>query len=322
LAGPGEGWKVDPHGNIVGLSTGRPVMLLDDLLVALRSAMQAARGGIRCSIDPTPEGMARLQNYNRSLKRITNPQAMKTNIEEVLGLQQITIAGVPPTSHFARVLVAADYRMKRIAMNFEPAPASVKLPSYLQMVPASRRSISTPRWWLEPKYEPILRDADGLAWELRGASVQALTEEDLFNAAGQRRHTGRANPLAKKWADLMTEQYPALAVADPIFGELQNCMELAIVAALIIKERLPERSGHSFSMLLDSDEVQPVELAAPKEVASQVSVLKKGRNWVISASGGVAIPSWQIVERTRQSDTVAPVRAKAAPQNKSGWWWN
>ena len=45
LAGPGEGWKVDAQGNVVGLTTGRPVLQLDDLLTALRSAMSAAQGG-------------------------------------------------------------------------------------------------------------------------------------------------------------------------------------------------------------------------------------------------------------------------------------
>ena len=36
----------------------------------------------------------------------------------------------------------------------------------------------------------------------------------------------------------MTNQFAALAVAEPIFGELRNCMELAIVGALVVKERL------------------------------------------------------------------------------------
>ena len=40
LAGPGDGWKVDARGNIVGATNRRPIMLLDDLLVALRTARQ------------------------------------------------------------------------------------------------------------------------------------------------------------------------------------------------------------------------------------------------------------------------------------------
>ena len=153
---------------------------------------------------------------------------------------------MPASSHFARILVAADYRMKRIGMGFEPAPKGVKLPSYLQMAAArTADSVSTPRWWMEPKFDAILKDASGMAWELRGSSVQTLTEEDIFNAQGERQHSGKANPLAKKWADMMTKEFPALAVAEPVFGELQNCMELAVVSALIVKERLPEKAGNS-----------------------------------------------------------------------------
>ena len=57
LAGPGEGWKVDEKANVVGVTTGRPVLRLDDLLVALRTVEQSRLGGITCSIDPTAEGI-------------------------------------------------------------------------------------------------------------------------------------------------------------------------------------------------------------------------------------------------------------------------
>ena len=110
-----------------------------------------------------------------------------------------------------------------------------------------------PRWWLEPKYESLLRDADGLAWELRGGSVKAMTEEDFFNeTSGGREHTGKANPVAQKWADNMTAHYDELAVAEPIFGDLRNCMELAIVGALMVKADLPGKAGNSLPVLMDS----------------------------------------------------------------------
>ncbi|HEY2839058.1 MAG TPA: hypothetical protein VGJ26_07920, partial [Pirellulales bacterium] len=66
LVGYGEGWKVGPSGEYVGVKTGRPVLLLDDLLVALQTATAAARGGISCSIDPTPEGIRRLQELTKA----------------------------------------------------------------------------------------------------------------------------------------------------------------------------------------------------------------------------------------------------------------
>jgi hypothetical protein len=179
LAGPAEGWKVDNLGNVVGVTTGRPVMQLDDLVVALRSADEARNGGISCSIDPTPEGMQRLQQYLRTKSTIGNPSQTLRDYEQSLGPQQISVTGVPAASRFASVLVAADYRMKRLAMKMDEPPVR-GLPSYLDM--ATPGGSMTPRWWLSPNYEALHRDPEGLAWELRGVGVQCLTAEDTFNS--------------------------------------------------------------------------------------------------------------------------------------------
>jgi hypothetical protein len=323
LVGPGEGWKVDAKGTVVGVNSGRPVMLLDDLLVALRTAPDAQRQAISCSIDPRPEGVAQFQRYVSRLNTIGNPQETMGNIEQAMGPQTITVTGVPDTSHFARVLVAADYRMKRLGMNFEPAPIA-GLPSFLEMLPAKGRSLGNmmPRWWLEPRYESVSRSPDGLAWELQGASVKAMTEEDFFAAGGQREHTGKASPIAQRWADNMTEKYDALAVADPIFGQLRNCMELAIVSALIVREDLTNKAGHSMPTLLNPTDVEIAKFPAPKQVDTRASVLKKGRNWIISASGGVEINSFAATKHAKQSESLAPLRTKAAPTTTASWWWN
>ena len=253
LAGSGEGWKVSDSGEIVGATTGRAVLLLDDLLVALRSAMQAAQGGISCSIDPTAEGLRGYQEAMKFQQTIgPDPQATVRGIEQALGPQTITLTGVPPTSHFARVLVAADYRMKRLAMNFDPPPIN-GLPSYLQMVRPGLKGSAMPRWWLATNYEPLLTDAEGLAWELRGPGVKAMTEEDFLLANGERVHSGKASPTAQKWANNMTARYDELSKRDPIFGELRNCMDLAIVSALLFKENLPGKANCDLSPLMGED---------------------------------------------------------------------
>jgi len=323
LVGPGEGWKVDARGNMVGTTTGRPVLLLDDLLVALRTAEQAARGGITCSIDPTAEGLRQLRGYVATLHTIGDPDTTAANIAKTLGPQNITFSGVPVTSHFARVLVAADYRMKRLAMGFEPAPVR-GLPSFLAMMKAGGKGMSSmlPRWWLEPKYDALLRDADGLAWELRGSSVKAMTEEDFLKTTGSREHTGKANPVAQRWADNMTAKYDELAVAEPIFGDLRNCMELAIVGAMVVKENLATKAGFSMPVLMDSNLLKPDAYAAPKQVDSKASLLKKGHNWLISASGGVTIQSWMVVDRAEKSDAPAAMRAKLSSGATTAWCWN
>lgn len=321
LVGPGEPWRVGPQGFLVGTQSGRPIMLLDDLVIALRTARDAAQGGISVSIDPTEEGLQRLRQFVGGLGpgASANMQPVMAGIEQNLGMQRISVNNVPPTSHFARVLVAADYRMKRIGMGFDPAPVR-GLPSYLSMISGGRGvSNMLPRWWLEPRYEPILRDGEGLAFELRGAAVKAMAEEDFLSANGNREHTGKASPLAQRWADTMTQKYAELAVADPIFGQLQNCMEVAIVAALINKEDLTGKAGATLPTLTDPNQFEAASFPAPRAVPSQASVMKKGRNWVITASGGVLLPTWQIASTMETGDAPATARTEMKPTGQN-WY--
>jgi len=323
LAGFGEGWRVDPQGTIVGATTGKPVLLLDDLLVALRSADEASRTGISCSIDPTPAGLEKLQTFlNQQGGRIgDNPKATIAGIERNLGPQQVTVGGVPATSHFALVLVAADYRMKRLAMGFDESPIA-GLPSFLQMLKGSSKIAKTmlPRWWLAPRYDSLLASPDGLAWQLRGASVEAMTEEEALSAGGERHKAAHTNSLAKKWADNMTARYDALSAKEAVFGQLRNCIDLAVVAALIAKEQLPEKCGWSMPLLL-SDDLDVESLPAARQVDSRASVLRRGNGWVISASGGVQMHPWQLLEKSTPSPELSNARARFAPRDKH-WWWN
>ena len=66
LAGPGEGWKIDDKANVVGVTSGQPVLLLDNLLSALRAVNAPQPERISCSIDPTKQGLV---NYKNTLNR-------------------------------------------------------------------------------------------------------------------------------------------------------------------------------------------------------------------------------------------------------------
>jgi hypothetical protein len=323
LAGPAEGWKIGKNGIVVGQTTGRPVMTIDDLLVALRTAKDAQRQAISCSIDPRPEGYVKLQQYFNTKSTMGNPEVTIANVEKALGPQKITVTGVPATSHFARVLVAADFQMKRIAMGFEPSPVR-GLPNYLNMLKVSGMNNSSvmPRWWLEPRYESVIRSPDGLAWELNGASVKAMTDQDFFKANGSKENIGKPNPVAQRWADLMTKKFDKLAIADPIFGELRNCMELAVAASLIVREDLPQRAGCDMSMLMSPKEIEVDVFDAPKQVDTQANFVKRGRNYIISASGGVQINTPALLKDIKTSENLAKVRTKAEKTETKNWWWN
>ena len=67
LAGPAEGWSPDLSGRMCGMESGRPTVQLQDLVVALRAFAPGQHKApiILCSIDPTPEGLARMQRFLR-----------------------------------------------------------------------------------------------------------------------------------------------------------------------------------------------------------------------------------------------------------------
>jgi len=319
LAGPAEGWRVDTMGSVVGATSGRPVLALDDLMAALRVAEDANRTGISCSIDPTPEGLQRMQQISGALSARGGPQGAARQMEEAVGPQTITVTGVPETSHFARVIVAADFRMKRLAMDFEPASVD-GMPSFLDLGKSRRGGLhnAMPRWWLAPMYEPLRRDADGLAWELRGQGVRCATEQEFLNDAGQKQRSGDVDPTAQKWADTFTEKFEELAHEDSSFGQLRNVMDLAVVGALLVKEGLVERSGLEMPNLMND---QPLEVyPAPRMVPSQASFVKAGRSWIVSVSGGVQIFPWQVADRTEVAAELASTHETSAGE-ASGWYW-
>ena len=322
LAGPGEGWKINDQGVVVGESTGRPVVLLEDLLVAFRSVHQARQGGVTCSIDPTAEGRRRFREFIS--QQSTFRPSILDGIAKALGQQHITLSGVPESSHYARVLVAADYHMKSIAMQLSDSPVK-ELDSYLAMMKKTRMKPTNimPRWWLASDYEPLAKSDDGLAWEIRGQGVKAMTEDEAIQADGTSTGTGKAGKLAQKWANTMTANYDALSKKQAVFGQLRNIMDLSVVAALVEHNGLRQEANCDLAFLMQTDNsVQIHQFHPPKTIDTQCSFVKRGRDYLITASGGVSVQSWPAATRSQVSKHVKEVRAATSHKAADNWWWN
>jgi hypothetical protein len=318
LAGPGEGWKVNEKGEIVGVSSGRPVIHLDDLLTAFRSVDAARQGGITCSIDPTPEGVRRLNAFMARQRGFT--PAVLAGAQEALGPQTITITGVSPESHFARVLVAADVHMKRIAMKLDPSPVP-GLVSYLDLIRTAPTSLM-PRWWLACHYDPVAKSEDGLAWQIRGVGVRCFTEDEAVGADGRFRSTGRVDASAQKWADMMSDNYEKLMDREASFAQLRNLMDLSVAAALIQREGLLSKSGCDLPLILGAkSELETTSLPAPRSIPTQCSFIRRGRETIITASGGVEVNSWEAASNVQAAPALQGVREKALANGKQ-WFWN
>ena len=320
LAGPADGWRLGDEAAMVTETSRTPVLRLDDLMDALRAAKESV---VTCSIDPTEEGLLRLKQL-LSRRQVPVGDEFLEGMRTALGPQRISITGVSPDSHFARVMVAADYQMKLLAMGLHPAPLD-DFPSYLTLLSRSSRrgqEIAAPRWWLATDYDPMLRSPDGLAWQLRGPGVKALTEDGSLGESGEIIETGRPNPLAERWARSMSERYTELGASMSAFAALRNCMDLAVVAALVFNEDMLARAECALPLLLRAARIRGPRYNTPKTVDSQVSLSRGSRGWFVSISGGVEIDAWEPLKKVRSSRKLVSVRRDALDEATENWWWD
>jgi hypothetical protein len=244
-------------------------------------------------------------------------------METAVGVQQIRVAGAPPTSHFARVMVAADFQMKRLAMGFEKSGSGVD--SYLDLLredAARFRHVSAPRWWLALDPLPVRCSPDGLAWQLTDQGVRVMTEDGYLTAVGRIGETDSENPHAVRWAESMTAAYRELSQEFPVFAQLRNCMNMAIVASLIQQQRLVERTGCDLSLLVDQRHIRGPSYNVPRTVDSAASFVSTRRGWVVSISGGVEIDAWRVLRRPLEEPALATQWDQAAAaRGETAWWW-
>lgn len=323
IAGPAEPWVLRDDGFVVGKISGGSTMRLADLAIAMRSVELARREGISCSIEPTAEGRRRLQNFLRrvQLRPGQNPAIYEASMKEAFGPQVIHLTGIPTDSRYARTLVAADFEMKRIAMGLTDSSVA-GLPSYLQLSRNSAHSSKqNPRWWMACNYDGLSKSEDGLAWQLTGPGVKTMTEQDLVAADGSVEGAGRKDKIAQVWADKMMTHFEEVSREMPVFSDLRNLMDMTVVATLISQERLATKAGLDLAVLTDGLHLASYQV--PKAVDPQCSFIRGRSGWVVTASGGVDINAFEVVQQQQTAAEVGQARTVAmAAANGNRWWWD
>ena len=321
IGGPAEGIVSDEFGNVVGSESGLPAIHLEDFLVALRSATEARTGqGVSVSMDPTPEGVRNLRALYANHNQFT-PELVD-DIQAAMGEHVISLTGVPKDTRFSQILVAADYRMKRLAMGLARSKAK-NLPSVIEMAAKARNKMrGAPRMWMECNYQPLATDEAHDVWELRGQGVRVLTENAFFDKDGDSVVAKKGNKFASKWADRLTDRYEEVAKSETVFGDLRNLMDLSVVAAVIERESLVNKTGVDISNLLNDNiryESRPVPETLPTQ-CSFINVAAKG--YIVTASGGVQVDSWSVAEKSEVVPGVEKIAQIALASHTDRWWWN
>ena len=337
LAGPAEPWADDLSGRTRGVATGRPTLELEDLITALRAFPPSGQGNeplIYCSIDPTEAGLANMQQFLS--RRHFNPTRMPsqrevqffvTKLQDSLGLQKVTVGGIPATTHFAQVMVEADYRMKLIGIGLEKPP--VRLTSYVQRAnPAMVSRNAMQRWYFMPDYECLKVSDDGLAMEMIGEGVKLIGEDEFVARDGKRSSTGRSNRASESFVKAFTKMYPKLASRSPVYAQLRNCIDLAVIAAFIQQSDFYGQVDWTMPVF-GAEQKYPVETYnAPEQIATAVNAIRKGSTLMTPIGGGVEIrPTMALDSSNRIADSDGKVSAKRSdlksPQLAADqWWWD
>jgi hypothetical protein len=334
IAGPAEGWTTDPAGRIIGISSGRPVIRLDDLCVALRAFPPTGSSTklIGCSIDPTKEGLAAMQRFLRSIGSSADPrdsqrtQFIVDGLRSNLGLQTVTVNGVSPKTHFAVAMVEADYRMKLIGIGLERPP--VKLVSWVDRANAAQISRNAlARWFFTPDYRCVRTSEDGTAMELVGDGVKVVGEDEMVASSGQRTATGRGNKASHDFVQAFTKVYSELADKSPVYAELRNLIDLSVMAAYIQQHGFYSKANWKMDVLGDENVVATETCNAPKQVATAVNALWKGYQLLTPVGGGVEISPLMALAPEKILDArdykAAEVRSKVKIELAKGrWWWD
>lgn len=332
IAGPAEGWVETAGGRILGIESGRPILELQDMIVALRTfpPNEESNPLVYCSIDATPEGLARMQQFLSQLGRQITPndeQFIVSGLRESLGLQMITLGGIPSSTHFAQVMVEADYRMKLIGIGLEQPP--VRMKSYLSL--ASFASIARNamcRWWFVPDYQRIKVSEDGTAAEFVGNGVKLVGTDELVGRDGVRQQAGRQNRASRKFTDTFSKKYEQIAERAPVYGQLRNCVDMLVAAAFIQRNDLYGQAGWDLGVL-GNEAIYPVETYnAPQQVESAVNSMWKGNRLATPVGGGVEIRAQMALDADHVladedgSLQVAKDGVDIADLPADKWWWD
>jgi len=251
IAGPAEGFFFSAENFVIGMNSGRATLKLEDLVVALRAFAPDLNKPslITCSIDPTQEGIVRLQQV---LKQWQNSGQFGRGVEN------------------------------QVVQSFKEAP-------FVAKANPSSGSNSLQRWFFQPDYDCVTINDDRTAMEIAGEGVKLVGEDETVAANGKRKGTGKASKASRVFTSSFTKTYPKLAEATPIWAELRNVIDMSITAAFIQKMDFYTQADWSLGVLGDENLFPVEKYSAATQVAPIANAYWKNGKFMSPIAGGVSI---------------------------------
>jgi uncharacterized protein DUF1598 len=326
-----SGVLVDEAGDLIlfgRVDPNLPPLHLDDFVVALRSAWlkyAELKGDVLeyttpgCSIDPYDENVRSLHAIGQQISNANSFVAKDKYIaewkRECEKEQAVKVLGIPFDTHFAQVMVKADYDLKRLSDGTDSAdvPGFVSLSdkamhdattALSQQQKIQLPGFSLNRFWLYPGENVYEEDAG--VFFLKDSPVTLQTELMHSDRKGKVSGSGTAEPEAYRFVTDFTLLYGKIAYDKTVYQELEALFRFVSIAG-IIKEEVGDNPRFDLSYLLDGYRIKetPVERSLPgrhsvkeySEKREESGGYSEIRLWLPSC-GGVDIS----VEKRRSRD--------------------
>lgn len=327
-----------------------PPLNLDDFTVALRNAWHMytqTRGRVRyysdpgCSIDPDPRVLGQLRELTSSPLDFTNSDEVKARTAQWREIgrqpQKVRVMGVPFDSNFAKVMVDADYYMKRLVNG----SVSLGIDGFRSLTDLhitrireemhSKSDSSTPessmsRFWFSPG-DCTYEDGDGFV-VLKSCTVKLLTEGEFLTEHGTVSGMGRPDPLAGQFARSFTQKYAEIAAQRPIYKQLQGLFAFAALARLMKDNKADSVAPKAFSYILNAHRVAPTPVNRAVNGLTDVRTIdeqvdspqgRQSMSLIESTCGGVSMSVRpKRVGRARSRPATPRTNSVSVPANVAG----
>jgi hypothetical protein len=282
-----------------------PPLRTEDFVVALRSAWlryAVLNGNVYeyenpgCSIDPNPAVIRQLSFAGT--RNVANAADKEKSIAEWNRVcespQGVRVLGIPFDTHFAQVMVKADYDMKRLVdgsdlldipglvsvtdLDVSSAQAQID-----QRQPVSLSGAHFNRFWFYPGENVYAEDGDVIL--IRECPVKLLTEQN-YNARGDKQ-AGNVDRLADDFARSLTILFDKVAQTRPVYAELAGLFRFEALAK-IMKSRLAQ-NGPDLSYFLDS---YPVALTTVDRSLPGRHAVKQIQHSDTTPTGRIELTLW------------------------------
>ncbi|MDZ4847834.1 MAG: DUF1598 domain-containing protein [Pirellulaceae bacterium] len=270
---------------------------------------------------------AYLKQFHGSISPNADVRSIARGMKDSLGLQTVSIQGIPVTTRFAQTLVEADYRMKLIGIGLE-VPA-IPLQSWVARAnPNSGSASSMQRWYFTADYSGVKVSPDLSVLKLEGQGVKLVGEDERVDRAGNRsKSTKGADPASKAFTRDFTEKFEKLANVTPVYYDMRNLFDISVCAAFIQEQDFYGLATWDLGCLGDEKRLQ-VEIASPAlQVETAVNAIWRGSRLMTPIGGGVHISARKIAsgESTEQDSKLSDAQSQASAPASLGaqqWWWD